>query len=492
MKLAATTQTTRPDGHRTYQHPNGNEYPSVTTILAAGLPNEFTNVTVRETIKSIRTQPDQPDDWHKQAHTRFLNDRGELGTQVHAYAEAKAKGEPAPEFAELEHPDYQKRLAAVDRFFDDYQPTPLYVEAVVYNREHGYAGTGDLVANIPGHGVGFIDYKTSAGVYEKHQLQAVAYLNATEIVVDGHIRPMPRIDFAAVILFAENGQYRLEQIPARPADFATFLAAKVTAEWRWNRPKPIPLQPTEPLASRTDVLERRCRLLQDHGRIDALSAAWPSGVPTFRKARDAGRTLSSNELAAIGVAVSAAEAAAPLRASAYEAVGPRLKELPADLLGRLDVTLHDVPSIQDPGFTGAHHAALDHYLGVAETVAAERQAEMAAAVGAAGTVADLPDNAVMVGWIAATGPIDRLTDDEHGLLCGVLDAIADGYLTVTDGALAVTIDNPDELIGLAGGKASALDAARSVARRLGLKSPRSSGDALTSPLLVAAIAAATA
>ena len=157
------------------------------------------------------------------------------------------------------------------------------------------------------------------------------------------------------------------------------------------------------------------------------------------------------------------------------------------------MTLHDVPSIQALEFTGAHHAVVDHCLGMAETAAAERKAQIAASLGVAGTVAELPSNDTIVGWVGGTAHIQQLPAQQHELACSVLDAIGDRYLSIDEaGQLVVTVDDADEIIRLAGGKAQARDAARAVAKRLGLKSPRSAAQAATEPLFVAAIAAAAA
>ncbi len=480
-------QHTEPNGDRTYTYPpTGEQFPSVTTILSRGLPNEFTNVVTRETIKSARANPDESDKWHRDAHRRFLDDRALLGTQVHAYAEAKALGLPAPDFGSDEHEGYQARLEAVDRFFAEVQPRPVRVETVCFNPKSRYAGTFDLDAEIAGLGLVRMDFKTSAAVYEKHRAQCVAYAHATHYLDGGDVLPLPSPDHGAVVLFGEGGNYEFVPVPIDGASFEVFLAAQAVADWRQTKHPELRWTPPARLAEPGDVLEARCKLLQEHGHLDALIAAWPAEVLTFRQARDSGQTHTAAELAAIRDAVRATEAAAPPFAIG-DHLAERLGALPADLRAAVDATLGgDVPPVRAEGFTAAHHVLVQRYVEIAEDKAAERRSQLASAMGAARATCDLPPPSVLIGWVTDDDvAIQHLDAIDHELLCALLDGIADTYITVTDEGLVATVEDADELIGRLGGKGAVLDAGRTFARERGLPSPRSSAAVVAEPLMLA-------
>jgi len=487
-------QHTQDNGDRHYVYPpTGAEFPSVTTILSKGLPNEFTNVVLRETVISLREQPDQDDKWHKNAHHRFLKDRALLGTQVHEYAEMVGLGKPGPDYGADEHPEYADRCQAVDRFFAEVCPKVQRVETVCYHPELGYAGTFDIDAILPGLGLVRGDFKTSAGVYEKHRLQACAYARATHYLDDdGEVWALPEPDHAAVILFGKGGEYSIVPVQSDAATFETFKAAMEVAKWRGTKRPELQWSPPARLATPLEVIETRCKLLQLHGRLDEIGAAWPFGVPTFRQARESGQALDARQMGQISTAVDGVEHAAPVLGVNAD-LAERLTSLPSDLHASVSATI-DTPALTDPAFTGAHHVLVDHYLTIAQATHAERCSVLAASMATARAAGYVPDDETVVGWVTDSGDgIGRLTGTDNELVCSALDAVADSYLTVVRDALVVSVDNPDSVIASLGGKGAVLNAGRAFAKQRGIASPRSSSDALQHPLmLVAALAKSVA
>jgi len=107
---------------------------------------------------------------------RSRNDSAARGKRVHGIAERLARGE------ELVYGDGDGEIPAELEshaesclaFLDQWQPAPVLTETVVGNRWVPYAGTLDMVADIPGVGRVLLDYKTG-GVWPDVALQLAAY-----------------------------------------------------------------------------------------------------------------------------------------------------------------------------------------------------------------------------------------------------------------------------------------------------------------------------
>jgi hypothetical protein len=101
------------------------------------------------------------------------------GTEVHGLAERIVKGERVDVPDEL-----AGHVDAALSFVDQWRPAPVLVESVVASRTHKYAGTLDLVADLPDGRRALLDYKTAAsGVWPETALQLNAYAHA-EIYLD--------------------------------------------------------------------------------------------------------------------------------------------------------------------------------------------------------------------------------------------------------------------------------------------------------------------
>jgi len=93
------------------------------------------------------------------------------GTAVHGFAEQLVAG------SEVEVPDeLAGHVEACAKFLDEWRIAPVVVEGLIGSRTHRYAGTFDLVADLPDGRRALLDYKTAAsGVYGETALQLAAY-----------------------------------------------------------------------------------------------------------------------------------------------------------------------------------------------------------------------------------------------------------------------------------------------------------------------------
>ena len=134
----------------------------------------------------------------KQARFRDSGGKADRGTIVHAAIEAYVAGkqvDPAVVQAALEEKNVPEKLwkatfgmiDGVMEFLFDTEPEILWSEDTVYSREHGYAGTPDLIAKIK---IGrsklpaVIDIKSSKAIYNETAMQLTAYGRADFVGLD--------------------------------------------------------------------------------------------------------------------------------------------------------------------------------------------------------------------------------------------------------------------------------------------------------------------
>jgi hypothetical protein len=93
------------------------------------------------------------------------------GTAVHTLAEKLIDGERVDVPDEL-----AGHVEACVGFMDQWKPRAVLTEAVVGSRRWGYAGTLDLIADLPDGSRALLDYKTGAsGIWPETALQLSAY-----------------------------------------------------------------------------------------------------------------------------------------------------------------------------------------------------------------------------------------------------------------------------------------------------------------------------
>lgn len=183
--------------------------PGVTSIIGDGLPkpalvNWAANATAEAAVNRWDELTDLgPADRLKVLKGARYEDRdaaARRGTEVHALAERLMRGE------EVTVPDELRgHVESYLRFLDDWQPEPLHLEATVVNYTHGYAGSLDMIARVPG--VVFLgDLKTNrSGIYGEVALQLAAYRYAEFIVTPAGEIPMPQVDATYAIHVRADG-----------------------------------------------------------------------------------------------------------------------------------------------------------------------------------------------------------------------------------------------------------------------------------------------
>ena len=245
---------------------------SVTTIIGAGLPKpaiagwqaktiaEYAVANWRQigamlTTVKMRAVPDagyhiatDPDavkaavDWLKGSPWRESERKMNLGSAVHAEAEAYVLGAPRPD-PPLTVGRY---IASFRNFLDDFAPVYEMTEATVYSIAESFAGTLDAIVDIGGRRL-LIDYKTGKDIYPDVCLQLAAYANAEFILLDdGRSVPMLPVDGAAALHLREYdpevpGDRGYSLIPADISApvFKAFLFVREVMRWQEDLSKNV-------------------------------------------------------------------------------------------------------------------------------------------------------------------------------------------------------------------------------------------------------------
>ena len=163
--------------------------PGVTTILkrlnkpalmpwAAKQTSEFVKKNAKDgmTKREIVTLADEA----KGAYRRFTDEAADIGSIVHAYAEAKLKGEDAGlPWEKDDNQAVMKACGAFDEWFKAHDVKCLASEMMIFSKSMFYAGTCDFYGYIDGELV-VADLKTSSGIWNDYLLQVAAYQLAIE------------------------------------------------------------------------------------------------------------------------------------------------------------------------------------------------------------------------------------------------------------------------------------------------------------------------
>lgn len=179
----------RTDNNRGHSYSDdGAKVDGVTTLLNDGFPkpaliNWAANTTASYAIDhwdELATQPIS-DRMGKLKAARFAqrDAAARRGTEVHALAEQLIYGH------EIDIPDeLAGHVESYVRFLDTWKPTPVLVESVVANRRWNYAGTLDMVVDLPDGRRVIADIKTTrSGIYPETAYQLAAYAHA-EVYLD--------------------------------------------------------------------------------------------------------------------------------------------------------------------------------------------------------------------------------------------------------------------------------------------------------------------
>lgn len=227
-------------GHH-YVDARGRRVPGVTTILDAGLPkkaliNWAGNATAEAALNNwdalTKLPPAARLSKLKGARYEDKDTAAKRGTEVHYYAEQLANGKEVQVPNEL-----VAHVEAYARFLDEWQVKPLLVEFSVGSATYGYAGSGDLIADL-WHADQqewvrwLLDVKTNrTGIYGETALQLAAYRYADELVdANGSAGPVPEVQATGAIHVRADG-YSLHPIEAGPEQHRTFLYVQQVAEF---------------------------------------------------------------------------------------------------------------------------------------------------------------------------------------------------------------------------------------------------------------------
>jgi hypothetical protein len=247
-------------GQRRFYTWRGWQYPSVTTILKVGTPKEWLGAwaakMVAETaitdlsahgIRAVKEWaaadyqshcetkmhasergaceyvPDATR-WLKAAPWRKRDAAAEVGSAVHAAAEAHSLGIPHPS-----KPEVEPFLPHLAQWAETYRPEILFTEGQIFNTEVGYAGSFDLIARVYGRTL-LIDYKTGSVVDHFTALQLAAYEHGEFIGADDEVvAQLPALDGCAVLHLRPEGGLFMD-VATGPEAWQDFLHVKAIAD----------------------------------------------------------------------------------------------------------------------------------------------------------------------------------------------------------------------------------------------------------------------
>ena len=191
----------------------------------------------------VEKDPEGAIRWLKGSPWSKRDKAADIGTAVHLIAELDASGDTveADRILATLDPVGKEKAKQVRAFFASVPCEITLTEGVVYNDEHGYAGTldfilefdePDLINRFPfpesadGRLRVLTDLKTSKGVYSETALQLAAYRHADFVfdMASGERLPMPGTDGAAVLHVTEKS-WSLIPVDASADSFEKFLAA---------------------------------------------------------------------------------------------------------------------------------------------------------------------------------------------------------------------------------------------------------------------------
>lgn len=211
-----------------WEGPHGTEtFDSVTNVLskvlakpalvpwAAKVCAEYTADNVRQLV---RLPHDEVVMRVKSAPNEVRDAAAHRGTLVHALAEATTLGQTPTVPGEL-----KGYVASWAQWVSDFRVDFEVSEGTIYNREHGYAGTFDLIASTPSLGRILIDYKTGRDVYPEAAKQLTAYRHGEFIgLPDGSEGAMPEVDGTYVVRLAPDG-YQMVPVRSDASQWTAWL-----------------------------------------------------------------------------------------------------------------------------------------------------------------------------------------------------------------------------------------------------------------------------
>jgi len=218
---------------------NGFWYPKVTTVCSTiakpGLLRYYAN---QENFAAAQENLTRAADW---------------GKDLHEIMERILKGEKIKI-----SPVISPSILALEDWRGRYTVSVLDTEKRVMSKDHFYAGTLDVLAEIDGK-LGILDLKTSTGIWDEHSLQLAAYMQAFNEMA------LPRVQTRWILRIDQyqkcelckikkrtkekkakkkagmencnhqfgqvKGEYEFKELDNQERDIEAFLAAKKIWEW---------------------------------------------------------------------------------------------------------------------------------------------------------------------------------------------------------------------------------------------------------------------
>lgn len=127
------------------------------------MPENPTKAQIKEVCEKAKTE------WQ-----RLRDEAGDIGTEVHAVAEALFQGRP---IKLPENEQAQNGVKALQAWIKANDIRPIDTELIVFSRECFVAGTMDMLASVNGK-LSQVDFKTGSGIYKEHLFQTGIYRRA--------------------------------------------------------------------------------------------------------------------------------------------------------------------------------------------------------------------------------------------------------------------------------------------------------------------------
>lgn len=164
-----------------------------------------------------------------------------IGDNAHAAIEALTLGNELPHFDTI---TARRMFESYQGFLSEHKPKVLRSEYTVWSYKHGYAGTGDLLWELPDLGTGIVDVKTGMRIWPKVGMQTAALSNADSLIaVNGEETEMPEIHWQGV-LHVRPRSAKLYKLEHTDANFQAFLACLTLFNWtRFQKDHVIPAYP---------------------------------------------------------------------------------------------------------------------------------------------------------------------------------------------------------------------------------------------------------
>jgi hypothetical protein len=249
LSIVADPKLSKKKGTSRYYELAGEEFVSVTTIISGGMPKPAiprwaAKVSAQYAVDNwdslTSTSEEHRVNVIKAAPWRELSAKADLGTLIHDAIDAHHRGDDSWEH-ELDK-DAVGFVYGALAFDDHFEPEILAVEATVFNRKYGYAGTLDRLERI-NDALVIHDWKSSKAAYPDHGLQIAAYANAEFMMVGDEEVLMKKPEYGIVVTLDAEGGYVATPFRDLNHLFSAFLHAKGIYDWSRAYRMEVPLKP---------------------------------------------------------------------------------------------------------------------------------------------------------------------------------------------------------------------------------------------------------